>query len=344
MATVVPEHLLNSKRDCRYRKKKLFAIFFSVFLLIAVGSFLVFGKYSIKLRNNDISGFQKEIELLRHQVKSLLKNQNKTPLKLQQQLKQKHEEKKKLLNMFESYKKETSKELSLLKIMNLRDQQEIERLQKELQVQRSDNSNKGFENKKKGSQNYPPNDVRSKNALIAKEVQQKLDSNVFMRSAKAVKDYIFNLALNLNPFRNSQDKTQSLPKENVNYQDSKAKKKLTVLPNDINNTLENLVSLLNNAAKSTNHFFHGKITQAFESNLHYIDLLVEDYTKNNLKNQDRILKWKKIYLPIKEQFEKLKQENALHGSRDHRYSSQHFQKLADMTQHLKNTFRSFIKP
>jgi len=397
MATIVKEPLLNCKHSRRWRRKKFIAIIVFAFFLIALVSYLASGKSSRKLHKNiqrledkfedleksyknNALAFQRDIEALKLERKSpsqapptkqngnvTFSETEKTLTNLQQQLKETQEEMKSLFKMFEFYKEETSKELSELKGMHINDQQEIQRLQstiKQLEIQNHENNaQKISENKtvheKKESNNYQAQ-VQSKNPLTPPETKPKQNPNILARGAKAVKDYISNLAFKLNPFRSSRDKTSNnnkptiqenkipvalegttkKPWESVKSEQGQAEKNLAGLKKDIERTLESLVSMLDNAASLDNP---AEMLKKIESEFHHLEKVIADYvsTRLNGKDEERVLKWKKSYLPIKEQFEKIVHDNMTHGSKSHKHTSKNLQKLANTTRHLKDTLGNF---
>jgi hypothetical protein len=386
MATIVKEPLLTCKRSGRWRRKKFIAILVFAFFLIGLVSYLASGKSSRKLHKNihrledkfedmeksyktNILTFQREIEALKLERKAPTKQNGNvtsfdtektlTQLKeTQEEMKEQKEAMKSLFKMFESYKEETSKELSELKSRYIDDQQEIQRLQntiKQLETQKTP-ENKTV-NQKKESNDYKIQ-LEPKNPSTPPEIKPKSNSNVLARSAKAVKDYISNLAYKLNPFRGSRDKiptnkpisqenkipvalegTIKKSLENVKSEQIQTEKNFALLTKDIDGTLENLVLMLNNAANLADPT---ETIKKIESKFHYLERVIADYVSTKLsgKDQERVLKWKKNYIPVKEQFEKIMHDNMTHGSKSHKQSSKNLQKLASTTRHFKDTLQS----
>jgi len=260
---------------------------------------------------------------------------------------------KELVKVFGSYKEETHKELLKLRDAQVKDQEEIERLKTalaDLEVQKHETViEKQSMNPIKDDSFSQENIQLKKIEAGATEMKPKANPNLVVRSARAVKEYVSNLAAKLNPFRkdkNAKPKTPvalegTLKKslENVSVEDHHAAK-----VKDAENVLENILTIL-----GTSNLDDTEMTRLLQPKFNYLDSVLDDYTRNNVVGQDRILKWKKNYIPVKEQFERIEQENiAHHGSKGHhhhhhKHGSKQFQKLANMTRHLKDTFHTLLK-
>jgi len=324
---------------------------------------------------NSISALNKDLESTKSHLQvpsSANKNTDlrsgeveKTLSSLQQQLKQAQEEMetqreamKELVKVFWSYQEETNKEILKLKDAQIKDQEEIERLKtasRDLESQKHQGS-KTVETQtmspKKDDSFSQDNNVQSKKIEPGTvEVKPKSSPNLVVRSARAVKEYVSNLAAKLNPFRSSRDKKPNTPKVPVALEGT-LKKSLENVPveehhivkvKDVDNVLENILSIL-----GTSHLDDAEVIRLLRPKFHSLDSVLDDYARNSVGDHDRILKWKKNYTPVKEQFEKIEQENtAHHGSKGHHHHHKHgskqFQKLANMTRHLKDSFHSLLK-
>jgi len=388
MATTVRQPLLNCQRDKRCRRKKFIAaILLAVFLLVVFGSIFAYGKSSRKFHKslhkledrvedlessykNKILALQKDLEVTKSHLQIPSSPNKNADLRstevayalssLQHQLKEAQEEMeiqreamKELVKVFGSYKEETHKELLKLRDAQIEDQEEIERLKTalaDLEVQKHETViEKQSMNPIKDDSFSQENIQLKKIEAGATEMKPKANPNLVVRSARAVKEYVSNLAAKLNPFRkdkNAKPKTPvalegTLKKslENVSVEDHH-----TAKVKDVENVLENILEIL-----GTSNLDDTEMTRLLQPKFHYLDSVLDDYTRNNIVGQDRILKWKKNYIPVKEQFERIEQENiAHHGSKGHhhhhhKHGSKQFQKLANMTRHLKDTFHTLLK-